>query len=52
VAVTKLERLFEGANGELASGILALGPLEIARLDNDPSTPELGRLTLRMRGGR
>lgn len=34
------------------SGVLALGPLEIARLDNDPDFPENGRLTLDLRGGR
>jgi len=31
---------------------LPLGPLEIARLDNNPSFPENGKLTLDMRGGR
>jgi hypothetical protein len=50
--VTKLERLYEGPNGELESGILSLSPLEIARLDNDPSMPENGRLKLEMEGGR
>ncbi len=35
-----------------SDGVLHLGPLEIARLDNDPSLPENGRLTLDMRGGR
>lgn len=33
-------------------GVLALGPFEIARLDNDPSLPENGRLRLMLRGGR
>jgi hypothetical protein len=33
-------------------GVLSLGPLEIARLDNDPNFPENGRLTLDVRGGR
>jgi hypothetical protein len=33
-------------------GKLALGPFEIARLDEDPSFPEHGRLTLQMGGGR
>jgi hypothetical protein len=31
---------------------LALGPFEIARLDNDPNAPQNGRLTLDLRGGR
>jgi hypothetical protein len=51
-AVTKLERLFAGPNGEIAKGVLPLGPLEIARCDNDPNFPENGRLKLTMRGGR
>jgi len=52
VMVTKLERQFEGPNGEIKSGILPLGPLEIAQLDNDPSFPEHGALKLTMGGGR
>lgn len=52
VVVEKLERLFEGPNQEIENGILPLGPLEVARLDNDPIFPENGRLTLDMRGGR
>jgi hypothetical protein len=31
---------------------LLLGPLEIARLDNDPNFPENGVLVLDLRGGR
>ena len=52
VQVVKLERLYEGPNGEIGKGVLPLGPLEVARLDNDPSFPENGRLTLDVRGGR
>jgi hypothetical protein len=52
VAVTKLERLFEGPNHEIENGILPLGPLEISRLDNDPNFPDNGQLRLEMRGGR
>ncbi|MHC4179147.1 MAG: putative baseplate assembly protein, partial [Planctomycetota bacterium] len=52
VSVTKLERLFEGPNGEIDSGFLPLGPLEIAVLDQDPSFPENGKLELDMQGGR
>lgn len=52
VNVTRLERLFEGPNGEIENGILSISPLEIARLDNDPSFPENGRLELKVRGGR
>lgn len=35
-----------------STGVLALGPFEIAQLDNDPSFPERGRLVLKVRGGR
>lgn len=52
VRVQKLERLFEGPNSEIDNGVLPLGPLQIARVDNDPSVPENGRLTLDVRGGR
>ena len=52
VTVTLFQRLYELANGELEKGILALGPLEIAQLDNDPSFPEHGKISLDMRGGR
>ena len=51
VAVTRLQRLFEGANGELANGLLPLAAREIARLDNDPNRPEHGRLQILVQGG-
>ena len=31
---------------------MRLGPLEIARVDNDPDYPENGRITFDVRGGR
>lgn len=52
VRVTRFERLYAGPNGELAAGLLPLGPLEVARLDNDPGFPEHGRLALTLEGGR
>jgi hypothetical protein len=60
VKVARLERfeVAEPSSGEAdpdelpTGGILTLGPLEIARLDNDPNFPENGQLTLDMRGGR
>jgi hypothetical protein len=52
VTVTKMQRWCELANDEIGSGVLPLGPFEIARLDNDPSFPENGKLNLDMRGGR
>ena len=38
--------------GELDAGRIEMAPLEIARLDNDPSAPENGTLTLSMLGGK
>jgi hypothetical protein len=52
VCVTRFERLGEGNQGELENGILSLGSLEVAQLDNDPNFPEHGKLTLTMQGGR
>lgn len=50
--VSRLERLHEGPNGELEAGFLPLGPMEIARLDDDIRFPENGRLELSLGGGR
>ena len=53
VAVTEFKRL--GAASSLAgldSGLIDLGDLEIALLDNDPNFPDRGQLTLDMEGGR
>src|SRR5262249_18568713 len=52
VVVTTLERLFQGPNGEIENGVLPLGPLEVAQLENDPSFPEHGRFSLTVGGGR
>ncbi len=52
VEVSKLERLGEGPNHEIENGVLPLGPLEIAQVDNDPSFPENGRFTLQVGAGR
>jgi glycosyltransferase involved in cell wall biosynthesis len=52
VEVTRLERFGDGPNGEIERGVLPLGPLEVAQLDNDPSLPENGTFTLNMGGGR
>lgn len=52
VRVTRFERLFQGPNGEIAAGVLPLGPLEVACLDNDPGFPERGQLSLTLEGGR
>ncbi len=52
VEVTKMQRFGELKNNEIEKGLLPLSPFEIARLDNDPSFPENGKLVLDMRGGR
>ena len=48
VVVTRLQRYREAAGRELADGVLKLGPLEIGRLDNDPSFPENGKFAFEM----
>jgi hypothetical protein len=52
VAVKVLQRRFTEPRGEIESGVLPLGTTEIAQLNNDPSFPEDGKLTLKMNGGR
>lgn len=50
--VTRLRRQFGQDFGELAEGLLRLGPREIAQVDNDPDSPGSGRLTFVVGGGR
>ncbi|OLB77372.1 MAG: hypothetical protein AUI14_16285 [Actinobacteria bacterium 13_2_20CM_2_71_6] len=50
--VTRLRRLFRPEDGELAAGLLRLGPLEIAECDNVADQPEHGRLSIIAEGGR
>ena len=52
VRVTKLQRYADDEQGELAAGVLPLGTLEVAQLDNDSDFPEHGRLILTLGGGR
>lgn len=63
VVVTKMRRFSVNPDSEiprvplitdeaLLSGLITLSPFEVAQLDNDPSFPEKGKLTLDMRGGR
>jgi len=49
--VTKFKRYWEIPGDELAHGVIAMGPFEIPRLDNDPSLPENGVLRLSAVGG-
>jgi hypothetical protein len=41
----------QSANGEFDAGKITFGRLEIARLDNDPSRPENGKIDFIMEGG-
>jgi hypothetical protein len=50
VQVKKLKRLFEDAGQQAVNGILAIGPMEVARLDDSAARPENGRLVIELRG--
>ncbi len=54
VAVTarKFQPQGRDTNQYLAAGEIKLGPLEVARLENDPSYPDHGQLTLKLEGGK
>ena len=52
VKVTELRRAGVPRGSEIEDGILPIGPMEVAQLDNDPNFPENGALKLTMRGGR
>jgi hypothetical protein len=45
------KRLGEGPHGERDAGLLPIHRLEIARVDNDPSLPEHGRIDFVVKGG-
>lgn len=47
----RFQRYGEPARGELDEGLMRMARLEIARLDNDPSVPENGRIEFVMEGG-
>ena len=47
----RFQRWGQPARGEVAAGVISLGELEVARLDNDPTRPERGRLELWLEGG-
>ena len=46
------KRLNRPDYGELAAGVLTVGPFEIVRLDDNPSEPDNGTLKLDMEGGK
>jgi len=58
VTISRLERLMPSVSNPdltaqvLHDGLLLIGPLEIVQLDNDPSFPENGVLTINVSGGR
>lgn len=54
VSVTATQFQPQGINSTqyLAAGQIKLGSLQVARLDNDPSFPDHGQLTLVMQGGK
>jgi len=52
VEITRAARLDGDAGDALASGVLALGTREIARVDSDSDFPENGSIAFTMRGGR
>ena len=47
----RFRRWGQPAQGESQSGVIPIGRTEIARLDNDPNTPENGRIVFHLRGG-
>lgn len=47
----RFRRWGQSTQDEFATGMVQLGRLEIARLDNDPSLPENGKLDFIMEGG-
>lgn len=52
VTPTRFGRLDDPDTTPLKTGVLAIGRLEIARLANNPSFPERGRIALNMGGGK
>jgi hypothetical protein len=52
VNATTFQRQRDDASSALDSGVLTMGRLEIARLDNDPNFPEHGSLVVAIGGGK
>jgi len=51
VETLRFQRWGQGPGGETDAGMIKLDRLEIARLDNDPSFPENGKIEFLMTGG-
>jgi hypothetical protein len=49
--IIRLQRWGKTASQELQKGVLAPGPLEVVRLDNDPNFPENGKIDFDVKGG-
>lgn len=52
VEIPRLQRLRRESRQALDDGFLPVGPLEVARLDNDPNFPERGVFRLTVEGGK
>jgi hypothetical protein len=52
VTATQFQPQGVNSNQYLATGQIKLGSLQVARLDNDPSYPDHGQLSLVMQGGK
>jgi hypothetical protein len=52
VTATVFEPQGQNTRAYLRQGYIPMGPFQVARLDNDPSLPANGRLTLTMEGGK
>jgi hypothetical protein len=52
VTATKFQPQGVDSTQYLTAGQIKLGSLQVARLDNDPSYPDHGQLTLVMQGGK
>lgn len=51
VAADRFQRWGRPSLKELSEGVIRMGSLEIARLDNDPNAPEHGKIEFIMQGG-
>lgn len=47
----RFQRFGEEPRGEIGKGVITVAPLEIIRVDNDPTAPHHGRIQLFMEGG-
>jgi len=50
--ITKFVPFGQPDNGELAQGVIPVGPWQIAELANDPNFMERGLLSVTVRGGK